>query len=145
MKQLLDAPPRTWVFRPDERLHLPDLPVTCMLGCEVDHAADKDWHPEDVWCQRNSPGLDITVTEGADDTWDASYFKVHVNRHPFSLNPALRRPYAILQAAEEQYSKVMGPDELAELIGKFEQHVQAMKTAHAQLVAALAVYQDGGR
>lgn len=144
MKQLLDAPPRTWVFHPDERLHLPDLPVTCMLGC-TSHPAERDWHPEDVWCQWTSPGLDVTVTEGRDETWDASYLRVHVNRHPFSFNPELRRPYAILQAADEQYSKTMGPDELAELIAKVEQHVEAMKTAHAQLVAALAVYQDGGR
>jgi hypothetical protein len=147
VKRTLATPPRTWVFTPDERLHLPDLITTCLLRCTTDHDRDQAGLPDDIWCEEISPALEIRVTEGGegdDAVWTGDFLKVCINRHPFSHNPQLRQPYAIVEVAQEQYSQVMDADELAELIAKVEQHVEVMKTAHAHLIEAVTAHEGGG-
>lgn len=148
MKRIPVTPPRQWVFTPDERLHLPDLITTCLLRCTTGHDRDQDTLPDDIWCQEVSPALEIRVTEGGegdDAVWTGGFLKIIINRHPFSHNPAMRQPYAIAEVAQEQYSKVMNPGELAGLIAQVEQHVEVMKTAHAHLIEAVAAHQAGGQ
>jgi hypothetical protein len=136
------ATPRTWSFRPPVQLGFhAELPVTCMRGCTLDHAQDREQHvfPQDIWCQRTGESLVLNLIEHGKA---AEPFEV--------LRPSLdARPYAreaiAIQVTDDVWTEAMNPGEFAEFITGLAAHLDHLRDMHAALVEAVAEHEAGAR
>jgi hypothetical protein len=146
VKQLLIPPPRTWVLRPTDRIQFAaELPVTCLVGCETDHALDQGSHPSDVSCCRSGPHVELASTEDDKAYDDRAYLVAQIDYSPFSMDARQRVPHASIEIASCVWSAPLSPDDLMQVIDKLAGHVEALRAVHADLVEAVAAHQGGER
>ncbi|KIF69268.1 hypothetical protein HY68_12790 [Streptomyces sp. AcH 505] len=136
--------PKTWSFTDvttgEKRT------ITCMIGCEMDHShqADAVTAADDIECRADS--LDVTLPVNV--SGEPEEFRVLstiMSVMPFDTTLAYRLPHVSMELITDHWIEGMGPDELATVIETLAGRLDALRMAHAQLVAVRNEYKNRAR
>jgi hypothetical protein len=133
------AEPRTWTFT--STVTGEPVTVTCLPGCTRDHALDiaTPTHPQDIYCWTDKAD-DVTLPVESVGVYERRILSTRLEVHPFSTAVAERLPCAVVEVIEEYWIGGLDPEALELVIDTLAERVDAMRRAHAELVAARAEY-----
>ncbi|MGW1778237.1 DUF6907 domain-containing protein [Streptomyces sp. NPDC002143] len=119
--------------------------VTCMPGCTVGHETDsgKPEHPHDIYCNISGSAGELPLFGPLCDTGrpeDFRFLSWQIQSLPFSVRPAERLPFVIIEAIDEHYIEYLEPDTLEMVISHLQKQVDSLREAHAHLVNVRAAY-----
>jgi hypothetical protein len=135
--------PRTWSFT--NNVTGLEVDVTCMPGCDLDHAKDVDTPtaPEDIYCITRGESIELPMIGPLCEGSGAEEFSIlawQIDVHPFSTKMAERLPHVNIEAIDDHWIEALDPDSLATVIGHLQKQVDSLRAAHTQLVRVRADY-----
>lgn len=131
--------PRTWTFTDSDTDKA--VTLTCMTGCELDHARDiaTSTHPEDIWCQAHSDDVWLPV-DSTGTPEECRVLSATMNVKPFSPTFSERLPHVSVEVVMDHWISGLDPDGLSVVIDTMAERLDMLRHMHAQLTEVRAEY-----
>jgi hypothetical protein len=133
------AEPRSWSFIDRETGERRS--VTCMPGCQIDHASDmaSPTFAGDIWCQALVDDLSLPINADGQPE-EFRVLGMTLNVRPFDKQVAQRLPHVEIEMVDDHWIEGLDPDGFETVINSLQARLEKMREVHAALVRTRAEY-----